>query len=111
MHVQVKWAKNIQAPQRQHWVKLPLVHDAFMCPVKVLFMLLEKFWLKSSEPLFILDDYQLLTQSHLISRLATFLQAMGLSLEGYGFHIFRRSAATIAYDANASLTAIKTHGL
>ena len=63
------------------------------------------------EPLLILDDYHLLTQSHLRSCLATFLQIMGLPLEGHGFHMFRRSAATIVYDANASLTAIKTHGL
>ena len=82
-----------------------------MCPVKALSALLEKFNLKTSQPLLVLDDYQLLTQSHLRSHLATFLRTMGLPLEGHGFHTFRRSAATIAYDANASLTAIKTHGL
>ena len=40
-----------------------------------------------------------------------FLGTMGIPLEGHGFHTFRRSAATTAYDANASLTAIKTHSL
>ena len=111
VHIRVKWAKNIQAPERQHWVKLPVVQDSVMCPVKTLATLLQKFWFKFSQPLLVLDDYQLLTQSHLRSCLAILLRNMGLPLEGHRFHTFRRSAATIAYDANASLTAIKTHGL
>ena len=109
--IHVKWAKNIQAPERQHWVKLPVVQDSVMCPVKTFSALLQKFRFKSSQPLLVLDDYQLLTQSHLRSRLAIFLRNMGLPLEGHGFHTFRRSTGTIAYDANASLTAIKTHDL
>ena len=48
-----------------------------------------------------LDDYHLLTQSRLRSHLATFPRIMGIPLEAHGFHTFRRSAATIAYDANA----------
>ena len=67
--------------------------------------------LQPNDPLFVLDDYHLLTQSHLRSGLATLLRTMGIPSEGHGFHTFRRSAATIAYDANASLTAIKSHGL
>ena len=106
----MKWAKNIQAPEKQHWVKLPAMRDSLMHPVQTFAALLAKFHLKPSEPLFILDDYHLLTQSHLRSHLAIFLRTMGVSLEGHGFHTFCRSAATIAYDANASLTVI-THGL
>ena len=73
--------------------------------------LLQKFCLKSQEPLFILDDYNLLTQKHMRVRLATFLRTMGVPLLGHRCHMFRRSAATIAFDANASLTAIRMHGL
>ena len=36
---------------------------------------------------------------------------MRVPLSGHGFHTFRRSAATIVFDANASLMAIKMHGL
>ena len=111
VHIRVKWAKNIQAPEKQHWVKLPMVENPDMCPVRAISALLHKFRLKDSNPLLILNDYQLLLQSHLRSRLATFLRAMGLPLEGHGFHTIRRSATTISNDANASLTAIKVHGL
>ena len=104
--VRVKWAKDIQAPERHHWVELSAVQDSLMCRASILSALLDKFRLKPCEPLLILDDYHLLR-----SCLATFLHTMGMPLEGHGFHTFHRSVATIAYKANASLTAIKTHGL
>ena len=107
----MKWAKNIQAPEKVCVVRVPRIEDPFMCPVTALQALLQKFQLKPHEPLFVLDDYQLLTQAHLRTRLATFLRTMGVPLLGHGFHTFRRSTATIAYDANTSLTAIKLHVL
>ena len=103
--------KNIEAPEPQHLVKLPTVCDSAICPVTALPRLFNRFHLKPQDPLYILDDYHLLTQSHLRSRLATFLHTMGLPLEGHGFHTFHRSAPTLVYDANASLTTIKAHGL
>ena len=107
-HIQVKWArKNIQAPEKVHVLRVPRIEGPFICPVTALQALHQKFRLKPHEPLFILDDYQLLTQAHLRIWLATFLGIMGVPLLGHGFHTFRRSTATIAYDANASLTAIK----
>ena len=72
VHVRVKWVKNIQDPEKQHWLKLPAVRESLMCPVSTLSSLLITFYLKSCEPLLLLDDYHLLTQSHLRSRLATF---------------------------------------
>ena len=111
VHIKIKWAKNIQAPEKIHFVKLPTIRVASMCPVKTLAALLNKFRLQPDDPLLVLDDYHLLTQSNLRSRLATFLRTMGVPLQAHGFHTFRRSAATIAYDANASLSAIKSHGL
>ena len=111
VHIKVKWAKNIRAPEKQHIVKIPAVQVPFMCQGQALSSLLQKFLLQPNDPLFILDDYHLLTQSHLRSHLATFLCNMGIPLEGHGFYTLQRPAATIAYDANASLTAIKSHCL
>ena len=111
VHVKVKWTKNIQAPERQHLIRIPTVQDCLMCPVKTLSQLFWKFHLQPQDPLFVLDEYHLLTQSHLRSCLSTFLCSMEVPLEGHGFHTFCQSAATIAYDACASLTTIKSHGL
>ena len=35
VHVRVKWAKNIQAPEKQHWVRLPMVQNSDMCPAQL----------------------------------------------------------------------------
>ena len=110
-HIKVKWAKNIQAAEKHHLVKIPVVQVPYMCPVRALAALPKKFRLQPNDPLFVLDDYHLLTQSHLRSRLTTFLHTLGIPLEAHGFHTFRPSTAMIAYDANASLTAIKSYGL
>ena len=110
-HLRLKWAKNLQAPERIHVVKLPCVDDPLMCPTQTLRALLGKCILKPSDPLLVLDDLTLLTQRLLRRRLATFVRTMGLPLQGYGFHSFRRSGATLAYDSNISLSSIKMHGV
>ena len=55
-HVILKWAKNIQAPEKTHVVKLPCVQDPLMCPTQTLRLLLQKHVLKPSDPLLVLDD-------------------------------------------------------
>ena len=57
-----------------------------------------------------MDDFTLLTQSMLRKCLATFLRMMDLPLLGHGLHTFRRSGATIAYDADISVDSIQMHG-
>ena len=109
--LRLKWAKNPQAPERVHVVKLPCVDDPLMCPTQTLCALLNKRFLKPSDPLLVLDDFTLLTQRWLRRRLATFVRTMGLPLQGFGFHSFRRSGATLANDSNISLSSIKMHGV
>ena len=110
-HMRLKWAKNIQAPERIHLVKLPCVDDPLMCPTQTLRLLLNKRILQPDDPLLVLDDFTLLSQRLLRRRLATLLRTMGLPLQGYGFHSFRRSGATLACDSNVSLSSIKMHGV
>ena len=107
----MKWAKNLQAPERIHVVKLPCVEDPLMCPTQTLRLLLQKHVLKPSDPLLVLDDFTLLMQCLLRCRLATFVRTMGLPIQGHGFHSFHRSGATLAYDSNVSLSSIKMHGV
>ena len=111
VQITLKWAKNLQAPESTHVVKLPWVKDPIMCPVATLQAIFARFRPQPLDPVFTLDDYSILTQSDLRKRLSSCLRIMGLPLEGHGFHTFRRSGATLAYDANISLTAIKLHGV
>ena len=106
-HFRLKWAKNIQAPERIHLVKLPCVEDPLMCPTQTLRLLLNKRILQPYDPLLVLDDFTLLSQRLLRRRLATLVR----TIQGYGFHSFRRSGATLVYDSNVSLSSIKMHGV
>ena len=77
-HIRLKWAKNIQSPERvQH-------KDPIMCPTQTLKALMAKKVLKPSDPLLVLDDFSLLTQHQLRCRLATFIRTMGLSFKATG---------------------------
>ena len=106
----MKWAKNIHGPEKTHIVKLPVVQEPVLCPVATLQALMNKLVLSPDQPLFVFDDFSLLTQPMLRKRLATFLRMMNLPVFGYGFHTFRRSGATIAFDADISLASIQMHG-
>ena len=104
------WAKHIQAPEKAHVVELPVIRDSVLCPVATLQALLNKLALSPDQPLFVLDNFTLITQSMLHKRLATFFRMMDLPLLGYGSNTFRRSGATIAYDAEISAASIQMHG-
>ena len=110
VQLHLKWAKNIQAPERVHMIKLPLIRDPVMCPTQSLSVLLKSHALPPSAPLLVLSDGSLLTQSLLRKRLATLLRMLNLHLLGFGYHTFRRSGATLAFDSNISLQNIKLHG-
>ena len=93
-HIRLKWAKNIQAPERVHMLKLPCVDDSIMCPTQALRSLMAKKVVKPSDPLLVLDDFSLITH-HLRHRLATFIRTTGLSIQGFGFHSFSRTGGHI----------------
>ena len=111
VHIKLKWAKNVQAPEKIHVIKLPEVRDHILCPVHTLRQLLSTKKLPGQDPLFVLDDYTLLTQSLLRKRLATFVRTLGLPVPQFGFHSFRRTGATLAFDADTPLQSIKMQGL
>ena len=111
VHVHTKWAKNLQAPATRHVIKLPQVQDPVMCPVFNLRTLLDTLPPSPDTPLLTLFSSQILTQSMISKRLTSILTLMGVSLQGTGFHTFRRSAATIAFDAQVPLQTLQLHGL
>ena len=104
IHMRLKWAKNIQAPEKVHWIKVPTIQDPYLCPVSAVNCILPP---SPTTPLFAFPDTSLLTQSLLCKRLASILRVMGRPTSGHGFHIFRRS---VAYDANIPLPVLQQHG-
>ena len=43
--------------------------------------------------------------------MATFVRTLGLSVLNFGFHSFRKTGATLAFDADTPLDSIKMQGL
>ena len=74
----MKWAKNIQAPERALWCKLPSLSDPLLCPVTAIEELLRSVPAPPSGPLFALLDGTPLSQSALRKRLTSILQVMRL---------------------------------
>ena len=111
VHITLIWAKNVQAPEKIHAIKLPEVCDPLLCPVQTLRQILLSKKLPQSDSLFVLYDFSLLTQSLLRKRLATFVRTLGLPLLNFGFHSFRTTGATLAFDADIPLDSIKMQGL
>ena len=97
--VRVKWAKNLQKPERSHSVRIPEIHDHVLCPVRNISALINSRSAGPHTPLFLTSDGAVLTQSMLRRRLTSVLTYLHIPLTGLGFHTFRRSGATIAFDA------------
>ena len=110
IHMRLKWAKNIQAPEKVHWIKIPTIQDPYLCPVCAINCILHHRPHSPTTPLFAFPDASLLTQSLLRKRLSSILRVMGRPTSGHGFHIFRQSGASVAYDANIPLSVLQQHG-
>ena len=63
MHIRLKWAKNIQAPEKVHWIKIPQIQDSYLCPVAAINSMLQYLPRSPTTPLFAFPDGSLLTQS------------------------------------------------
>ena len=79
-HLKLKWAKNIQTPEKVHWIKIPTMSDSLLCPVTALQQVLAYIPSSPSSPLFAFPDTSLLTQSTLRRRLASILRILGKPL-------------------------------
>ena len=110
MHIRLKWAKNIQAPEKFHWIKIPKIHDSYLCPVSAINSMLQYLPRSPTTPLFAFAAGSLLTQSLLRRTLTSILRIMGKPVTGHGFHIFRTSGASVAYDAHIPLPVLQQHG-
>ena len=111
-HLLVKWAKNFQDCNSSHIVQIPMVHNFFLCPVRALQTLLQSRPLPPQAPLFaqVFPPYHQVIDTQVRDALRSVLGILNISPSGHGFHTFRRSGATFAFD-NIPLQNIMAHGL
>ncbi len=113
-HVIVKWTKTLQTTHNITTVPLPYVHQSPLCPVKALLTMFSEFPLHNSNfPMFSIligKTVMVVTQSQVRQALAKILGILQLNARTYGFHTFRRSAASLAFQLQVPVQEIQSHG-
>ena len=111
-HLLIKWTKTLQDHKAHHVIQLPELDNMYLCPVRALKALLSSRPLSQSHPLFA-NKYPPCNQvidSHVRYALKQVLSLRNISPIGHGFHTFRRSGVTYAFD-NVAIQNIMAHGL
>ena len=94
-------------------VKIPRVNNVLLCPVRAIEELLRLTPGNADSPLFQIQLYGSwvpLTDTRLRKHFNSVLKKLNLHHSGITFHYFRKSGATLAFNANASLQSIKAQG-
>ena len=98
-------------PEKRHIVKLIQVNDRFMCSVNTLRSVLSTSAYAPNSPLLVWKHVTFLTQTMWRKKLTSVLNLMQVPLIGVGFHTFRRSAATFAFEARVPVPVLQMHGV
>ena len=113
LHFILKCSKTMQALGQFKVVQIPKLPGSSLCPVTALQKLIKVMKLQPQDPLFVIhhnSEVQLLTTFKVRNLLAKSITDMNLDPRDYGFHMFRRSGATLAHTLQVPLPNIKQHG-
>ena len=102
----------MQSSTAHQFVQIPQLSNAVLCPVTAIKALLDYRPLPSTAPLFVHEQpgYLIVIDITIRYALRRVLLHVGLPSEGFGFHVFRRSGATVAFDYQVPLEHIMAHG-
>ena len=112
-HILLKWTKTLQDTSAHHFVQIPRLENPDLCPVQALKELMLTRPLPKHAPLFVhkFPPFHPVIDTTIRDALKTVLNYLNIPLQGHGFHSFRRSGATLAFDSNIQLQDIMAHGL
>ena len=111
-HLILKWCKTMQ-DNKSHVIQIPQIDNYWLCPVRALKTLLASRPLHDTGPLFAnrYPPFNQVIDTVVRDALKQILANLRISPTGHGFHTFRRSGATLAFDNNIPLQNIMSHGL
>ena len=109
----VKWRKTMQDCKAHHIKQLPSIKNKYLCPMHAFKVLLSSRDLSPWDPLFasIIPPHKPVIDTHIRNALRYILLYRNIFPIYRGFHTFRRSGATFAFDHSAPLQNIMSHGL
>ena len=113
VHILLKWSKTIQTVSQYKTIPLAQIQNSPLCPISALQEMLSYYVVPKNAPLFSYKtstSLVVITQSQVRSTLAAILTHLNLPSKHYGFHTFRRSAASLAFQLNVPIQNIKSHG-
>ena len=99
-HILLKWTKTLQDRVGHHVVQIPHQDHPLLCPILALKNLLNSRPLSPSFPLFASNQHPFhpVIDTHIRDVLRSITVSLNLDPVAYGFHAFRRSGATLAFD-------------
>ena len=114
LHVLVKWSKTMQTRESVKILKLPALSHSPLCPVMAVKNLLMLTPGHQDTPLFQIKNAKAqwvpLTDTQVRGHFTQVLNRLSLQDSGMSLHTFRRSGASLAFNANVSLQNIQSHG-
>ena len=102
----------MQGRSDSFWVRLPILENQLLCPTRALFQLLNSRCIPQHYPLFAqkITPHKQVTDTLIRSILKQILNILSVDHTPLGFHAFRRSGATLAFDNHIPLQNIMAHG-
>ena len=109
----LKLMKTIENRIDHQFIQILELLNSTICPVRAIRALLVSRRLHSNAPLFADKTYPHLPviDTKFRDALRSVLQMLGIPTSTHGFHAFRRSGATLAFDNGIHLEHIMSHGL
>lgn len=113
MHILLKWSKTLQKSNNVKTVPLALIPNSRLCPVTALKAMMAAYPAGHNQPMFCIPkgkSITTVTQSQVRTVLAVIVKKLHLSPTQFGFHTFRRSGASLAFQNHVPLQDIQSHG-
>ena len=114
LQIVVKWSKTIQKCNTFKTIPIGTIPGSPLCPVSAFLAYTRRFPARDNHPMFYFygdsGKLTITTELHVRTALATVLRALQLDPKQYGFHTFRRSGATLAFNLGVPLQDIQQHG-
>ena len=105
----LKWTKTLQSANQGTYIVLPRLKNPLLCPWQNFHKLNYLYPVSKNSPCFA-SNFFIVTESTLRKHLKILLSRIGLDPMSFGFHAFRRSGATLAYNLDVKWEDIKRHG-
>ena len=111
--INLKWSKTLQTRDKVQVLTLPKLASTLICPYRALKNIFKLYHPSGQQPLFQVrsgEGWVVLTDSKIRKFLTKINTKLGFQPHHFTFHTFRRSGATLAYNAHIPVRQIKRHG-